>query len=219
MGTPLKAQLIDERRFLAWHDVSGGPAGILRREQSLPLAETEPFRLDPSLLVEGSELVQHLILSVVRGGNEGTLPLFAATLGLPSWQFAALLDSRSRNLVNLSRFHAELPADCLPELFAPLVQLLLNNRSCNDRISWAFSHALAAACFGHRHLWQDLELAQREDVSSLIGEHFLALFACNTQDLRWKRFLFQKLGQRLGISEFLPPSCDGCEQMQACLTH
>ncbi|MDM7457098.1 MAG: nitrogen fixation protein NifQ [Tepidimonas sp.] len=53
--------------------------------------------------------------------------------------------------------------------------------------------------FGTRHLWQELGLAGRPEVSRLLRLCFPDLAARNTPDLKWKRFLFQALGEQLGL--------------------
>jgi len=75
---------------------------------------------------------------------------------------------------------------------------------------------VAGACFGARHLWQDIGLAGRQEVSALLARHFPALAAGNTRNLKWKRYLFLRLGQELGAPDLRPPRCDGCEDFDLC---
>jgi nitrogen fixation protein NifQ len=156
------------------------------------------------------------ISSVIRAGNSGDLPLFAATLGLPQREFSAPLDEPSQLRVQISRIHCELLDDWLPDLFPLLVKMLWDHRSSDRRINQRLTLALAAACFGRQHLWQDLGLRGRADVSALVSQWFPTLFALNTQDLKWKRFFFQELGKRLGEPDLRPPGCDGCDNEQSC---
>ncbi len=67
-----------------------------------------------------------------------------------------------------------------------------------------------------RHLWQDLGVAGRETVSSLLEAYFLPLASRNTQNLKWKRFLFAELGAAQGMSGLRPPGCGKCDQLQIC---
>ena len=199
-----------------WIDISAGLAIGTHRADSLPLEVIEPCHVDPSIVGDSSELAALAITKVVRAANDGKLPLFAATLGMPPWEFITLLDEQSRRLVRFAPFQVDLWAELLPELFTPLVELLRDYRSGDDPLNWCVSHALASACFGRRHLWQDLGLRGREDVSRLLSQHFSGLFVRNTQDLKWKRFLFKELGERLGHPDLLPPGCNGCDQMHIC---
>lgn len=195
-----------------WTDADA--AAGMRAVDYQPLAEQR--HSDTSLLDGGSELAVQAIKNVLRAADDGDLPLFAATLGMPPREFAILFDERSQPLFKFTALHADLLNDWLPGLFLPLVELLWDNQRCEDRLGWLVSHAIASACFGHQHLWQDLGLHKREDVSRLLSRHFPGLFARNTQGLKWKRFLFKELGRRLGQLNLEPPSCDGCDQMRGC---
>lgn len=76
--------------------------------------------------------------------------------------------------------------------------------------------AIAAACLGRRHLWQDLRLPRREVLTALITHYFPQLAARNTQGLRWKHFLVAELGSELGMPELRPPGCHGCADYPHC---
>lgn len=169
----------------------------------------------PSLTGQ-SELAVLAISSVIRAGNRGDLPLFAATLGLPEQEFSAPLAKQAQPRVQISRIHADLLDDWLPDRFPLLVKMLWGHRTSDHRLSQRLTLALSAACFGRQHLWQDLGLRGRADVSSLISQWFPTLFALNTQDLKWKRFFFQELGTRLGEPDLRPPGCDGCDNKLSC---
>lgn len=179
-----------------------------------PLAESH--LLDRLIVGDGSGLAVRAMKNVLRAANDGDLPLFAATLGIPPKEFALLLNERLQPLFQFTVIHAELLGKWLPGLFLPLVEMLWDSQRCEDRLGWLVSHAIASACFGHRRLWQDLGLRRREEVSSLFSRQFPGLFARNTQDLKWKRFLFKELGKRLGRLNLEPPSCDGCDQLRVC---
>ncbi len=163
-----------------------------------------------------SELALRAINSVIRGGNNGDLPLFAATLGLPRREFSAPLDDPSQLHVQISQIHTDLLNDWLPDDFLLLVKMLWDHRASDRRLDQRLTLALAAACFGRQHLWQDLGLRGRMDVSSLVSHWFPTLFVLNTHDLKWKHFFFQALGRRLGKPDLRPPGCDGCDDEQSC---
>lgn len=76
--------------------------------------------------------------------------------------------------------------------------------------------ALASACFGRQHLWQDLGLDGRAQVSLLLRQGFPTLHASNVRDLKWKRHLFLVLGMQRGEVDLRPPKCDGCDHFAQC---
>lgn len=79
-------------------------------------------------------------------------------------------------------------------------------------LSWT----LACATLGDRHLWQDLGLPSREALSALIAHVFPALAARNTQNMRWKKFLYRQLCEREEILICKSPSCGDCSDHGVC---
>ncbi|HCA26591.1 MAG TPA: molybdenum processing protein, partial [Betaproteobacteria bacterium] len=78
------------------------------------------------------------------------------------------------------------------------------------------SHAVAAACLGGNHLWQDLGLPDRQALSSLLRDHFSSLFAKNTSNMKWKKFFYKQLCERAELPICPAPSCRECTDYAAC---
>lgn len=66
------------------------------------------------------------------------------------------------------------------------------------------------------HLWQDMGLACRGDLSALIAELFPALHARNTRSMRWKKFFYRELCEAEGFVLCAAPSCGACADHAAC---
>jgi nitrogen fixation protein NifQ len=156
------------------------------------------------------------INGVLDSAEGGYLPLFAATLGMRYDVFSAILSGDQIDPVLQTPLHADLLAEWVPELFPPLVEMLWDSRSNDEPLTWWVAHAIACACFGHRHLWQDLGFGGRNEVSGLLAKRFCWLFTRNTGNMKWKRFIFQELGLHLGVPELLPPGCSDCEDFRSC---
>lgn len=75
---------------------------------------------------------------------------------------------------------------------------------------------IAAGCLGSDHLWQDLGLRQRAELSLLMTHNFPALAEKNRQDMKWKRFLYKQLCETEGIYTCRSPSCEVCVDYHAC---
>lgn len=75
---------------------------------------------------------------------------------------------------------------------------------------------LAAGCLGSDHLWQDLGLRQRAELSLLMAHNFPALAQRNHRDMKWKRFLYKQLCETEGIHTCRSPSCEVCVDYHAC---
>lgn len=75
--------------------------------------------------------------------------------------------------------------------------------------------AVAVACLGDNHLWQDLGLPSRAVLSQLLGTYFPALVARNRGDMKWKKFLYKELCDRAQVL-CRAPSCAVCSDYAFC---
>lgn len=109
-------------------------------------------------------------------------------------------------------------ADAPPAIdeFDDLLALLLEHRSVEDQESTWLAHALATACMGANHLWQDLGLPDRAALSWLIKQHFTRLADRNRGDMKWKKFFYRQLCTRAGLTTCRSPSCNTCTDYQNC---
>jgi nitrogen fixation protein NifQ len=80
----------------------------------------------------------------------------------------------------------------------------------------AVADTLAIACLGDNHLWQDLQLTSRAELSALMRRWFPALVAKNSADMKWKKFLYKQLCEREQILICKSPSCAVCCDQAAC---
>ncbi|MFL9946701.1 nitrogen fixation protein NifQ [Paraburkholderia agricolaris] len=75
---------------------------------------------------------------------------------------------------------------------------------------------IAHACLRPDHLWRDLGLAGREEVTWMLTRYFPKLVALNVDNLRWKKFLAQQRALSLGLEPGPAPGCPGCEDYGHC---
>lgn len=80
----------------------------------------------------------------------------------------------------------------------------------------ALAEVIALACLGDNHLWQDLQLASRAELTALIERHFPRLAARNHQNMKWKKFLYKQLCEREEIFICKSPSCAVCNDYAQC---
>ena len=66
------------------------------------------------------------------------------------------------------------------------------------------------------HLWQDLGLCNRGELSQLMTRHFRPLAARNTGDMKWKKFLYRMICRDAGYSICTAPSCCECFDFENC---
>lgn len=157
-------------------------------------------------------VVQHVRTEAARGG----LPRFALNLGVQPAEFVyltAVLGDGFMGPTPLPRAQV-LPSPEFPH--TALLALLWSFRTEATPTCWAAAAAVACGCFGRQHLWQDLGLTGRSEVTALLQAYFPGLVALNHQHLKWKRFLFMRVGEQLGQPDLQPPHCEGCDGYAPC---
>jgi nitrogen fixation protein NifQ len=97
-----------------------------------------------------------------------------------------------------------------------LHRLLMQHRSDNSESQAAMADIVVAGCMGDDHLWQDLGLWCRADLSKLMSDNFAPLAARNERDMKWKKFLYKQLCETEGIYTCRSPSCEVCADYAAC---
>ncbi len=97
-----------------------------------------------------------------------------------------------------------------------LLALLLEYRAGIDASETWLALIVATACMGGDHLWQDLGLWQRADLSQLMSRNFPGLTALNNRDMKWKKFLYKQLCNRAGVYVCRSPSCEVCVDYAKC---
>ncbi|AXS79744.1 nitrogen fixation protein NifQ [Dechloromonas sp. HYN0024] len=105
--------------------------------------------------------------------------------------------------------------ESIPE-WSDLQKLLLENRACEHPSELLIANIVATACAGRDHLWQDLGLANREELSRLMWVNFPALARANTSDMKWKKFLYRQFCAQEGIYVCPAPSCGVCKDYAQC---
>jgi nitrogen fixation protein NifQ len=75
---------------------------------------------------------------------------------------------------------------------------------------------IANACLRPDHLWRDLGLAGRDDVTAMLERYFPELVARNVEGLRWKKLLARELALATGAVPGPAPGCPGCEDFGFC---
>lgn len=107
------------------------------------------------------------------------------------------------------------PADEGDE-FEDLLALLRAHASDDTpAIDW-LAHAIATACMGANHLWQDMGLPDREALQALMQRYFTSLKALNAANMRWKKFFYRALCAQAEVLICKSPSCGVCVDQPTC---
>lgn len=152
-----------------------------------------------------------LLASLLTGRslNQGVL---TATLGLSESVFHTLWDTYFPGA------HLALtdgPGETIVEL-EDLLNLLLEYRAGVYESEVWLAHIVAYSCCGRNHLWQDLGLANRGELSCLMRTAFPALADLNVGDMKWKKFIYRHYCARDGIYVCPAPSCGECADHGKC---
>ena len=81
-----------------------------------------------------------------------------------------------------------------------------------EDLAWA----LAFACLEPNHLWQDLHLPSRAELSQLMHDWFPTLATRNVAHMKWKKFLYKQLCERENLFICKSPSCQTCSDHPLC---
>lgn len=154
---------------------------------------------------------RELLASLIAGqrAGDGMLP---PHLGLGGAGFARVAEQL---------FPGPLPpapqrrAERIPEWDDLRTLLLAHRAGAHESEEW-MARVVATACAGRDHLWQDLGLASRDELTRLLWINFPALARANGADMKWKKFLYRQYCRAEGIYVCPAPSCGDCLDYARC---
>ncbi|MFI3156464.1 MAG: nitrogen fixation protein NifQ [Methylococcaceae bacterium] len=82
-------------------------------------------------------------------------------------------------------------------------------------IDWIIG-VIVAGSLGSDHLWQDLGLWSRSQLSAMLHYNFPELAAKNVKDMKWKKFIYKQLCEAEGLYLCRVPSCEVCIDYAKC---
>lgn len=93
---------------------------------------------------------------------------------------------------------------------------LLSRDSNGTRVSLAIAALVARRALEPNHLWQDLGLRNRRELSWLMERHFPRLASKNRSDMKWKKFLYRTICRDEGFGLCVAPVCTECTDYAHC---
>ncbi|RCX31994.1 nitrogen fixation protein NifQ [Thioalbus denitrificans] len=180
------------------------------------LAQETPLELRERLLAHAggdpNDGPMASILSTWFTGG-GALP---AWLGLDPGAFHQLLAHHFPGLgTPAPPPHPEIDRERTGE-YEELFTLLLRDRAGHTPSETWMAGIVAAGCLASDHLWQDLGLWNRGELSALMAHNFPDLAGRNVEDMKWKKFLYKQLCAAEGIYTCRAPSCEVCADYTHC---
>lgn len=171
--------------------------------------------VDEMVIVDNLDFDAHVFacLIAVAASEPGTL---AERLGLAGDDLAALIKCWFGHAEDALAIHCAPAADADSDEIAMVRDLLLANRSkSTDEGRW-LAGMVARRAMEPNHLWEDLGLRNRSELSRLLARHFGPLAARNTRNMRWKRFFYRTLCEDDGLVMCTTPVCTACADFELC---
>lgn len=161
---------------------------------------------------ENDHLLAMIIASWVTGS--GSLPQW---LGLSEKAFTQMIAKHFPDYLYplITEGRSEMEDERDSERHEVLQLLLQNKAGESETVEWLAS-IVTAACQGQDHLWQDMGLWSRQDLSKLFSKNFPLLAAKNDKDMKWKKFIYKQLCITEGIYTCRAPSCEVCADYDNC---
>lgn len=158
------------------------------------------------------DLIARMLASQVAG--DGDMPRY---LGLGKEQFGHMMRHHfpSIELEQFSHYGQMLDKERSEE-HDELRALFLSHASATPQVNDWVADILVAGCMGGNHLWQDLGLWSRKDLTALIRVAFVSLADKNVHDMKWKKFFYKQLCIQEGVYTCRAPSCQVCADYAEC---
>jgi nitrogen fixation protein NifQ len=179
-----------------------------------PLSREQYYR-ELMALADGSANCRWLAQMIASWRvGEGVLP---NALGLNESEFEGLLAEHfpgyrltplalSGKSLDFSRMLEKQDLECFLRRFAA---------GQNRETEWLIA-IIVAACLGSDHLWQDLGLWSRKELSAMLSHNFPEMAARNNRDMKWKKFIYKQLCETEGLYVCRAPSCEVCQDYPVC---
>jgi nitrogen fixation protein NifQ len=180
---------------------------------------------------DAGRIYARLMVRAFGAGNDQAFASMIATRasgggGMPPWlgldpaAFHCLMrhhfpGAASHEILNAIEGEAA-PSEVRQDEREELVRLMLMHKAGDSPSEVWMAHAVAAGCLANDHLWQDLGLWNRGDLTALMRRNFPSLAGRNVNDMKWKRFLYKQLCEAEGIYACRAPSCEVCTDYHAC---
>ena len=158
---------------------------------------------------------RHVFASIlaVAAAERGTL---AERAGLAAGELAALIAHWFPSARDAVATWCRQAGPAEDDEIAMVRDLLLAHRSSEGEASRWLAAMIARRSMEPNHLWEDLGLRDRSELTRLLARHFAPIAARNTQNMRWKRFFYRMLCEDDGMVMYATPVCTQCRDFNLC---
>lgn len=97
-----------------------------------------------------------------------------------------------------------------------LRELLKQSTTSRTPFEFHMAAIIARRAMRSNHLWQDMGLRNRGELSALLNRHFAPLAQRNTGNMKWKKFFFRMICSDEGFRLCSAPCCEDCDDFTGC---
>ncbi|WP_142847671.1 nitrogen fixation protein NifQ [Telmatospirillum sp. J64-1] len=97
-----------------------------------------------------------------------------------------------------------------------LRRLLTANGTCGRREEAWLAVIIARRSLWPNHLWQDLGLRERAELTALMARHFRPMAEANSVNMKWKKFFYRQMCAAEGMTICKSPNCEICDDFSVC---
>lgn len=155
-----------------------------------------------------------LTLAVVEAQTEGRSVLEG--VGLDGASLGQMVNDIFPHATPLFAGFAQDTASSVDEEEACLRDLLQRCSTEGSAFETRLAAMIARRALRPNHLWQDLGLRDRRELSQLMARHFEPLARRNLRDMKWKKFLYRTICRDEGYTLCTAPSCSECDDFDVC---
>ena len=140
----------------------------------------------------------------------------AGRVGLSETDLAALIREWFPASANIVAAWGPQPPLVEDDEIAMVRDLMLVNRSSHGETGRWLAAMIARRSMEPNHLWEDLGLRERSELTRILMRHFAPLAMRNTKNMRWKRFFYRMLCEDDGFAMCTTPVCTQCPDFDLC---
>lgn len=197
------------------------PHELMAGASPAPAAEAiyRAIRAEPSVLGAADPFTAHIVACALTialvEAREDRAPL-SDFLGLSRAGLDALTTQWAPGARRFIDFDKEPARLVLDDEETQLYELLARFQSDSSPLCCWITSIVARRAMSPRHLWQDLGLLERSELTRLMNEWFPALAAANVDNMKWKKFFYRQLCALEGFSLCAAPTCRECGDFDNC---
>jgi nitrogen fixation protein NifQ len=166
-------------------------------------------------IAEDGSFDRHVLASILAvAATEGGS--VAERVGLPAGDLAALIAQLFPSAHGVVAAWSAQAGKTEDDEIAMVRDLLLTQRSSTGDVGRWLAAMIARRSMEPNHLWEDLGLRERSELTRLLARHFAPLAARNTKNMRWKRFFYRMLCEDDGFVMCTTPVCTQCNDFNLC---